>query len=80
MCDIMQKFGAWRHSRVNSDAAGHSGDAPVDNPTTDDHAFPGGEDMPWHGADHVINIPDRVATPNYELQPNVAINVLSGKW
>ena len=76
----MQKFGAWRHSRVNSDAAGHSGDAPVDNPTTDDHAFPGGEDMPWHGADHVINIPDRVATPNYELQPNVAINVLSGKW
>ena len=80
MCDLMQKFRAWRHSRVNSDVAGHSGDAPVDNPTTDDHAFPGEEDMPWHDANHVIDIPDRVATPNYELQPSVAINVLSGKW
>ena len=80
MCDLMQKLGAQRHSQVNSNVVGHSGYAPADNPTTEDHAFLGDSDMPWHGADHVIDIPDRVATPNYELQPNVAINVLSGKW
>ena len=54
----MQKLGAQRHSQVNSDVVGHSGYAPADNPTTEDHAFLGDSDMPWHGADHVIDTPN----------------------
>ena len=46
MRDLMQKLGARRHSRVNTEATGYSGYAPTDNPTADDHVFPGEEDMP----------------------------------
>ncbi|KAL6348564.1 hypothetical protein AAG906_016074 [Vitis piasezkii] len=77
MCSLMQKLGAQRHSGINSDVASHSGYAPINNPTIDDHAFPSEEDMPWHGADHVIDSPDRVATLDFELQPSVPIHVLS---
>ncbi|KAL6328432.1 hypothetical protein AAG906_038307 [Vitis piasezkii] len=77
MCGLMQKLGTRRHSRVNLDATGHFAYAPADNPTTDDHAFIGEEDMPWHGANHVIDTPDCVAAPDYELKPSVPINVLS---
>ena len=80
MCGLMHKLGARRHSRVNSYAAGHSGYTPTDNPTTEDHAFLGDSDMPWHGADHVIDTPNRVVAPNFELQPSIPINLLSGKW
>ena len=79
MRDLMQKLGARRHSRVNTEATGYSGYAPTDNPTADDHVFPGEEDMPWHGVDHVIYTPDCVVALDYELQPSVPINVVSGK-
>ena len=69
-----------RFSRVNLDVVGHFCYAPADNPTADEHVFLGEEDMSWHGADHVIDTLDRVATLNYKLQPSVPINVLSGKW
>ena len=75
----MHKLGARRHSGVNSDVAGHSGYAPANTSTADDHAFPGEEDMAWHGADHVIYTLDRVVAPDYELQPSVPINPVSGK-
>ena len=75
----MQKLRAERHSGINSDVASHFGYALVNNPTTDDHAFPGEENMPWHSADHVIDSPDCVATLDFELQPSVPIHVLSGK-
>ena len=35
--------------------------------------------MSWHGADHVIDSPNRIVAPDFELQPSVPIHVLSGK-
>ncbi|RVW15310.1 hypothetical protein CK203_085581 [Vitis vinifera] len=43
----------------------------------DDHAFPGDEYMASHAAYHVLDTPDRVVAPEYELQPSVPINVVS---
>nr|CAN80481.1 hypothetical protein VITISV_036329 [Vitis vinifera] len=77
MRGLMHKLGARRHSGVNSDAGGHSGYAPANTPTADDHAFPGDEDMASHAADHVIDTPDRVVAPEFELQPSVPINAVS---
>uniref|UniRef100_F6HBY2 Kinesin motor domain-containing protein n=1 Tax=Vitis vinifera TaxID=29760 RepID=F6HBY2_VITVI len=34
--------------------------------------------MASHAVDHVLDTPDRVVAPEYELQPNVPINVVSG--
>ena len=79
MRGLMHKLGARRHSGVNSDAGGHSGDAPANTPTVDDHAFLGDEYMASHAADHVIDTPDRVVAPEFELQPSVPINAVSGK-
>ena len=75
----MHKLGTQRHSGVNSDAGGHSSYAPANTPTTDDHAFPDDEYMASHAANHVLDTPDRVVAPEYELQPSVPINVVSGK-
>ncbi|RVX07838.1 hypothetical protein CK203_021798 [Vitis vinifera] len=55
----------------------HSGYAPTNTPTADDHAFLGDEDMALHGADHVIYTPDCIVAPEYELQPSVPINAVS---
>ncbi|RVW15074.1 hypothetical protein CK203_084857 [Vitis vinifera] len=44
---------------------------------SDDHAFPGDEYMASHAAYHVLDTPDRVVAPEYELQPSVPINVVS---
>ncbi|WJZ87677.1 hypothetical protein VitviT2T_007043 [Vitis vinifera] len=77
MRGLMHKLGTRRHSGVNSDAGGHSSYAPANTPTTDDHAFPGDEYMASHAADHVLDTPDRVVAPEYELQPSVPINVVS---
>ena len=79
MRGLLHKLGARRHSGVNSDAGGHSGYAPANTPTADDHAFLGDEDMALHGADHVIYTPDCIVAPEYELQPSVPINAVSGK-
>ena len=79
MRGLMHKLGTRRHSGVNSDAGGHSSYAPASTPTADDHAFPGDEYMASHVADHVLDTPDRVVAPEYELQPSVPINVVSGK-
>ena len=79
MRGLMHKLGARRHSGVNSDAGGHFGYAPANTRTTDDHAFPGDEDMASHAANHVIDTPDRVVAPEFELQPSVPINAVSGK-
>ncbi|KAL6313824.1 hypothetical protein AAG906_010243 [Vitis piasezkii] len=77
MRGLMHKLGTRRHSRVNSDAGGHSSYAPASTPTADDHAFPGDEYMASHAAYHVLDTPDRVVAPEYELQPSVPINVVS---
>ncbi|WJZ83062.1 hypothetical protein VitviT2T_002773 [Vitis vinifera] len=77
MRGLMHKLGARRHSGVNSDVGGHSSYAPANTPTTDDHAFLGDEYMASHVADHVLDTPDRVVAPEYELQPSVPINVVS---
>ncbi|RVW53414.1 hypothetical protein CK203_085006 [Vitis vinifera] len=77
MRGLMHKLGTQRHSGVNSDAGGHSSYAPANTPTTDDHAFPDDEYMASHAADHVLDTPDRVVAPEYELQPSVPINVVS---
>ncbi|KAL6340410.1 hypothetical protein AAG906_006066 [Vitis piasezkii] len=79
MRGLMHKLGTRRHSGVNSDAGGHSSYAPASTPTADDHAFPGDEYMASHAAYHVLDTPDRVVAPEYELQPSVPINVVSGK-
>ena len=79
MRGLMHKLGTRRHSGVNSDAGGHSSYAPANTPTADDHEFPGDEYMASHAADHVLDTPDRVVAPEYELQPSVPINVVSGK-
>ena len=79
MRGLMHKLGARRHSGVNSDVGGHSSYAPANTPTTDDHAFLGDEYMASHVADHVLDTPDRVVAPEYELHPSVPINVVSGK-
>eukprot|EP00261_Vitis_vinifera_P040977 XP_019082220.1 PREDICTED: uncharacterized protein LOC109124366 isoform X1 [Vitis vinifera] len=77
MRGLMHKLGTRRHSGVNSYAGGHSSYAPANTPTADDHAFPGDEYMASHAADHVLDTPDRVVAPEYELQPSVPINVVS---
>ncbi|RVW35722.1 hypothetical protein CK203_093610 [Vitis vinifera] len=77
MRGLMHKLGTRRHSGVNSDAGGHSSYAPASTPTADDHAFPGDEYMASHAAYHVLDTPDRVVAPEYELQPSVPINVVS---
>ncbi|RVW37815.1 hypothetical protein CK203_087862 [Vitis vinifera] len=77
MRGLMHKLGTRRHSGVNSDAGGHSSYAPASTPTVDDHAFPGDEYMASHAAYHVLDTPDRVVAPEYELQPSVPINVVS---
>ncbi|XP_059591128.1 uncharacterized protein LOC132253375 [Vitis vinifera] len=77
MHGLMHKLGTRRHSGVNSDAGGHSSYAPASPPTADDHAFPGDEYMASHAAYHVLDTPDRVVAPEYELQPSVPINVVS---
>ncbi|RVW23356.1 Kinesin-like protein KIN-14I [Vitis vinifera] len=48
----------------------------IQHSTADDHAFPGDEDMASHAADHVIDTPDRVVAPEFELQPSVPINAM----
>ncbi|RVW99293.1 hypothetical protein CK203_030627 [Vitis vinifera] len=45
--------------------------------TTNDHAFLGDEYMASHAANHVLDTPDRVVAPEYELQSSVPINVVS---
>ncbi|RVW14793.1 hypothetical protein CK203_091052 [Vitis vinifera] len=77
MRGLMHKLGTRRHTGVNSDAGGHSSYAPASPPTADDHAFPGDEYMASHAAYHVLDTPDRVVAPEYELQPSVPINVVS---
>ncbi|RVW67746.1 hypothetical protein CK203_065492 [Vitis vinifera] len=77
MRGLMHKLGSRRHSGVNSAAGGHSSYAPASTPTADDHAFPGDEYMASHAAYHVLDTPDRVVAPEYELQPSVPINVVS---
>ncbi|KAL6316999.1 hypothetical protein AAG906_026699 [Vitis piasezkii] len=77
MRGLMHKLGTRRHSGVNSDAGGPSSYAPASTPTADDHAFPGDEYMASHAAYHVLDTPDRVVAPEYELQPSVPINVVS---
>ena len=79
MRGLLHKLGARRHSGVNSDAGGHSGYAPANTPTADDHEFLGDEDMALHGADHVIYTPYCIVAPEYELQLSVPINTVSGK-
>ncbi|WJZ81650.1 hypothetical protein VitviT2T_001480 [Vitis vinifera] len=77
MCGLMHKLGTRRHSGVNSDVGGHSSYAPANTPTTNDHAFLGDEYMASHAANHVLDTPDRVVAPEYELQSSVPINVVS---
>ncbi|RVX07411.1 hypothetical protein CK203_022624 [Vitis vinifera] len=77
MRGLMHKLGTRRHSGVNSDTGSHSSYAPTSTPTADDHAFPGDEYMVSHAAYHVLDTPDRVVAPEYELQPSVPINVVS---
>ncbi|WJZ85832.1 hypothetical protein VitviT2T_005349 [Vitis vinifera] len=77
MRGLMHKLGTRRHSGVNSDTGSHSSYAPTNTPTADDHAFPGDEYMVSHAAYHVLDTPNRVVAPEYELQPSVPINVVS---
>ncbi|RVW19677.1 hypothetical protein CK203_114559 [Vitis vinifera] len=60
MRDLMQKLGARRHSRVNTEATGYSGYAPTDNPTADDHVFPDCEEQP---EGDVMRLSDFIITP-----------------